>query len=161
VVLVILDNSGTAMTGFQPHPGLTVDAMGDPVPAVDIAQICRAVGARVEIKDSFDLAETRQTLNRLLVDRDGVRVLILRQMCALSPGKRNAGKRYEMAVDETRCLGEACGCNRLCTRIFGCPGLIWDKSRSKARIDEVICVGCGVCADICPAGAIRRQPDDK
>jgi indolepyruvate ferredoxin oxidoreductase, alpha subunit len=41
--------------------------------------------------------------------------------------------------------------------VFRCPGLIWDAAAGKARIDEVICVGCGICADICPQGAIVRE----
>ena len=51
-----------------------------------------------------------------------------------------------MQVDEALCRGDACGCNRLCTRIFRCPGLLWDREKKKAQIDEVICAGCGVCA---------------
>ena len=60
----------------------------------------------------------------------------------------------KMSVDSEKCLGEKCGCNRLCTRVFRCPGLIWDAGKGVARIDEVICAGCGVCNQICPAGAI-------
>jgi indolepyruvate ferredoxin oxidoreductase alpha subunit len=156
IILIILDNSGTAMTGFQPHPGLSVNAMGNEVPKVDIAEVCRAMGAEVEIRDPFDLEETRKALNRLIEGNGGVKVLVLQQECALSPGKRHT-KHYEMHVNEGLCLGEECGCNRLCTRIFQCPGLVWDKEKNKARIDEVICVGCGVCASICPAGAIERK----
>ena len=156
VTLVVLDNSGTAMTGFQPHPGLSVNAMGDEVPEVDIATVCEAIGATVEIKDPFDLEETRKALNRLLDDKQGVKVLILQQACALSPEKRHT-KHYEMHINESLCLGEDCGCNRLCTRIFQCPGLFWDKENNKARIDEVLCVGCGVCSLICPAEAIERK----
>jgi indolepyruvate ferredoxin oxidoreductase, alpha subunit len=156
ITLIILDNSGTAMTGFQPHPGLSVNAMGDVVPKVDIAKVCQAMGAKVEIRDPFDLEETRETLNRLIDSDEGVKVLILQQECALSPTKRHA-RHYEMEVNEDLCLGEECGCNRLCTRIFQCPGLVWDKEKKKARIDEVLCVGCGVCASICPAGAIERK----
>ena len=89
-------------------------------------------------------------------DKEGVKVLILRQECALSPEKRHT-KQYDMQIDENLCLGEGCGCNRLCTRIFQCPGLVWDKENNKARIDEVLCVGCGVCSLICPAGAIKRE----
>jgi len=54
-----------------------------------------------------------------------------------------------MDVDQGRCLGETCGCNRLCTRVFKCPGLRWDSATGKAGIDEAICTGCGVCAEIC------------
>jgi indolepyruvate ferredoxin oxidoreductase alpha subunit len=54
-------------------------------------------------------------------------------------------------------MGESCGCARICTRIFKCPGLIWDKEKGKSQVDEVICTGCGVCADICPQSAIIRE----
>ncbi|MGD0766411.1 MAG: 4Fe-4S binding protein [Dehalococcoidia bacterium] len=62
-----------------------------------------------------------------------------------------------MSVDTARCLGENCGCARVCSRVFQCPGLVWDAERGVAGIDAVICSGCGVCADICPAGAIIRE----
>jgi len=154
--LAVLDNSGTAMTGFQPHPGLKVSAMGEEVTSVDIAEICRALGARVEIRDPFDLGETQETLNGLIEDKAGLKVLILRQICALSPEKK-AGKKYDMTIDDEICLGENCGCNKVCTRIFRCPGLLWDKEKMVTRVDDVICTGCGVCADICPEGAIKRK----
>ena len=156
ITLVILDNSGTAMTGFQPHPGLELNATGEEVPAVDIPAVCRAMGAKVRICDPFDLEETEKTLVTMAGDREGVKVVVLKQICALSPEKKGK-KKFEMLVDAQVCLGENCGCNRLCTRIFKCPGLIWDNDKKVARIDEVICTGCGVCASICPSGAIRRE----
>lgn len=155
VTLIVLDNSGTAMTGFQPHPGLPVDATGAEARQVDIAKICAAIGARVLTRDPFDLEETRMTINRLLEEK-GVNVLILKQICALSPEKKGK-KRFQMRIDESLCAGEECGCNRLCTRVFRCPGLIWDPRNKKTGIDEVICAGCGVCADVCTNGAIRRE----
>jgi indolepyruvate ferredoxin oxidoreductase alpha subunit len=154
--MVVLDNSGTAMTGFQSHPGLTVNAMKDEAPALDIAEICKAMGAKVEISDPFDIKETQEKFNQLLEYEEGAKVLILRQICALSPEKKGK-KRYNMSIDETLCLGEACGCNRLCTRIFSCPGLYWDKDKEVSMIDEAICTGCGVCTDICPQDAIKRE----
>jgi indolepyruvate ferredoxin oxidoreductase alpha subunit len=155
MTVVVLDNKGTAMTGFQAHPGLNVDAMGNEAPGIEIEEVCRSLGATVEIRDPFDLEETQKTLNQL-IEKDGLKVLILRQICALSPEKK-VGKKYEVMVDEGICLGENCGCNRVCTRIFRCPGLVWDRQRGITRIDEVICAGCGVCADICPAGAIKKK----
>ena len=155
ITLVILDNSGTAMTGFQAHPGLNVNAAGGEAAAIDIPGVCKAMGAAVEVCDPFDIEATQQTLLDM-IDRKGVKVIVLKQICALSPEKK--GKiQYEMIVDESLCSGETCGCNRLCTRIFKCPGLIWDKDAKTARIDRVICAGCGVCTSICPAGAIRRE----
>ena len=84
----------------------------------------------------------------------------MKQSCALSPEKKGK-KRFLMRVDDTLCRGEACGCNRLCTRIFRCPGLLWNRERKRAEIDEVICAGCGFCAGICPAGAIRSEEAEK
>jgi len=155
ITMVILDNSGTAMTGFQPHPGLDYNVTGEKVPSVDIAEVCRAIGARVEVRDPFELEETQNTLMDLFQDTKGAKVLILKQPCSLSP-ERKGKKNFEMSVNEEICIGENCGCNRLCTRIFRCPGLVWDKEKKVAHIDEVICTGCGVCASICPAGAITK-----
>jgi indolepyruvate ferredoxin oxidoreductase alpha subunit len=155
ITFIALDNSGTAMTGFQPHPGIEVNAMGETAPMVDIAALCRAMGAPVVTGDPFALTETRETLNRLF-EEPGVKVLILKQSCALSPEKKGK-KGFLVRVDEALCRGDACGCNRLCTRIFRCPGLLWNRERKKAEIDEVICAGCGFCAGICPAGAILSE----
>lgn len=155
ITFIVLDNAGTAMTGFQPHPGLAVSALKDVVPAVDIAAICRAIGAKVSISDPFDLAATGKILTGFLADRGSLKVLILRQACALSPEKKGK-KTFDVKVDEALCLGDACGCNRLCTRIFRCPALTWDRDKKKAVVDEVICAGCGVCASICPQQAIVK-----
>jgi indolepyruvate ferredoxin oxidoreductase alpha subunit len=155
ITLVVLDNSGTAMTGFQPHPGLPVDASGNQVPAIDIARVCQAMGANVLVCDPFDLEHTQLTLFKLL-EQSGLNVLILKQICALSPEKKGAAN-FEMTVDEHLCIGENCGCNQLCTRIFRCPGLVWNKREKMPQIDEVICTGCGVCASICPGGAIKKK----
>jgi len=154
--MLILDNSATAMTGFQPHPGTGTNAMGEPTAAVDIEAVCRAVGVRVEVTDPFDLQDTTRKLLDLMADEGGVRVLISRRKCALVRAREEKAA-YRMRVDSERCLGESCGCNRLCTRVFQCPGLAWDSAGGVARIDEIVCSGCGVCADVCPASAIIRE----
>lgn len=155
IIFVLLDNSGTAMTGFQPHPGTETDAMGGNVPPMDPAALCRSLGASVEYADPFDVDATQATLLRLMEEK-GARVLIMQQMCALSPEKKGK-KKYRVSVDQEKCIGDRCGCSRLCTRVFRCPGLVWDAEKGAAVIDEVICAGCGVCASICPAGAIVRE----
>ncbi|MCB2227607.1 MAG: 4Fe-4S binding protein [Desulfarculaceae bacterium] len=153
--LVVLDNSGTAMTGFQPHPGTQNNAMGQPVPPVDLEAVCRTLGAEVTVCDPFDLEATREAALKMLADQSKAKVLILRQLCALSP-ERKGKKLYDVQVDPDKCLGGQCGCNRFCTRAFGCPGLTWERETGRASIDEVICAGCGVCASVCPAGAITK-----
>ncbi len=154
-LLLLLDNSATAMTGFQPHPGTGFTATGRVAPVIDLKAVCEVFGSHVEVVDPFDLEATVEAVLRLISAERGVKVLILKRECALVSGKRQR-RVFQMEVDQERCLGEACGCNRLCTRIFRCPGLMWDQKRGKARIDEAICNGCGVCAEICPASAIRK-----
>ncbi len=155
-LLLLLDNSATAMTGFQPHPGTGSTATGEAAPVVDLKAVCEGFGARVEVVDPFDVSATVETMLRLLQDEKGVKVLILKRECALVSAKKQKSL-YKVEVDQERCLGESCGCNRLCTRIFKCPGLMWDAAAEKARIDEAICTGCGVCAEICPASAIQKE----
>jgi len=155
-LLLLLDNSATAMTGFQPHPGTGSTATGKEAPVIDLKAICEVFGAHVEVVDPFDVAATVETLLRLLQEERGVKVLILKRECALVSAKHQK-RLYQVEVEQERCLGETCGCNRFCTRIFKCPGLMWDKAAGKARIDEAICTGCGVCTEICPASAIRKE----
>ena len=155
LLMIILDNSATAMTGFQPHPGSPVDAMGSSAPPIVLDDLCRSLGIPTVVRDPFDLEESCNTIYELL-QRQGTNVLILRQECALVRAKKNRTGR-KVSIDQDRCLGDACGCNRLCTRVFRCPGLNWDPTRGKALIDEAICAGCGVCAQICPSGAIVVQ----
>jgi len=155
ILLLILDNSATAMTGFQPHPGTGSTAMGSEADPVDIDALCRSLGVCVELADPYDMENTAKTIYRLMKEK-GPRVLILKRKCAIVEGRE--GKfPYSLNVDQELCLGEQCGCGRYCTRIFRCPGLIWDNSNGKARIDEVICVGCGICANICPQEAIVKE----
>ena len=157
LLALILDNSATAMTGFQPHPGTGRTAIGGDAEVLDIEAICRALGAEVEVTDPFELDQARDDLTRLLRKEDGLNILIMRQECALNRAKR-LGPSYRMSIDPDRCLGQDCGCNRLCTRVFKCPGLSWDKDAGTARIEESICTGCGVCAQICPGSAITADP---
>ncbi|MBM4447183.1 MAG: indolepyruvate ferredoxin oxidoreductase [Chloroflexi bacterium] len=155
-ILVILDNSATAMTGFQPHPGTGITAMGEPTKVVSMEALCRSLGTRVEVCDPFDLRGTTATLLELMAEGGGVKVAIMRRQCELVRAKKEKPP-YKVYIDPEKCIGESCGCDRLCTRVFLCPGLTWDKKAGKSKADEVICTGCGVCADVCPQGAIIRE----
>jgi indolepyruvate ferredoxin oxidoreductase alpha subunit len=155
-ILVILDNNATAMTGFQPHPATGMTAMGEPTKVVDIESLCRSLGVPVEICDPFDLKNTTETLLNMMTDGGGPRVVIMRHECELVRGRKGKSQ-YKAHVDQDKCVGEACGCDSLCTRVFLCPGLILDRKTGKAKIDDVICTGCGVCAAICPRGAIVKE----
>jgi indolepyruvate ferredoxin oxidoreductase, alpha subunit len=155
-LLVVLDNNATAMTGFQPHPGSPIDAMGNPTNPIVIEDLCASLGLEIRVMDPFDLKGTISTVCEMIKDQTKPKALVLRRECALVSGRKETLK-FKVRIDPQKCIGEECGCDRLCTRVFKCPGLIWDHSTKKARIDDVICTGCGVCADICPSHAIAKE----
>jgi len=155
-LILVLDNRATAMTGFQPHPGLETNVLGQAVPPIPVENLCASLSLPVTILDPYDLERTAEHIFQALQETQGVRVLILRRPCALVQG-REGGYPFRMQVNAERCLGEACGCNRYCSRVFRCPGLIWDEKSGRAQIDEVICVGCGVCTQVCPQKAIEKE----
>ncbi len=146
VLLVVLDNHTTAMTGHQPHPGLPTSASGVDAARVGMESLLEGIGLPVTVRDPFDLQATETAVYDLL-QQTGPRVLILRQPCALQAAREKT--KTVLRVDPERCAG--CG---LCSRKFACPGTVWDDATNKARIDETLCNGCGVCAQLCPAGAI-------
>ena len=154
ILHIVLDNSATAMTGFQPHPGTGETAMGYETEKISIKALCESLGCRVWIADPFDVEETTQLITDL-IRLDGLKVLILQQPCATLAAKTRAKKK--VWVDTDKCRGDNCGCDRYCSRVWGCPGNIWDFEKDCAAIDEVVCVGCGACAKICPAGAIQVE----
>lgn len=155
MLLMILDNSATAMTGFQPHPGTGLTAMDDHVDPMLIRPICEAMGCKVTEADPFDLENTEKVMTDLL-QQPGLKVLIMKQPCATLMTKQRKTKP-RVRVDQDLCFGDGCGCDSYCTRVWGCPGNSWDFTRNKAVIDPVSCVGCGICAKICPSGAIRVE----
>ena len=150
LLLVVLDNNTTAMTGHQPHPGSGVNALGQSSSKVLIENICKGIGVEVQVCDPFNLDEAVQNLYEML-QTDGTKVMIFRHACPLAFPQE---KKVRVYVDQDKCIGEECGCAKFCTRVFGCPGNIWDYEEGKAKIDETICNGCGFCAELCPEEAI-------
>lgn len=154
MLFVILDNSATAMTGFQPHPGIDINCMGQPANSISIEKVVEAIGCPVQVADPYQIEATTELVYDL-IKKPGLKVLILRQPCA-TLAVRSKGRR-KVWVDQDICRGDECGCGRFCSKTWGCPGNIWDYEAGKARIDEVVCIGCGVCASLCPAGAIKVE----
>lgn len=153
MLFVVLDNAATAMTGFQPHPGIGLTAMGKAAEPISIEKVVEAIGCPVTVADPFDIKGTTQIVYDL-IKQPGLKVLILKQECATLVRR---SEKPRVWVDQDLCRGDECGCGRFCSRIWGCPGNIWDYEAGKAKIDEVVCVGCGVCASLCPAGAIKME----
>ena len=69
-------------------------------------------------------------------------------------------KRYRMKIDNRLCRWEVCQCDRLCTTLFCCPGIVWNDAADGAMIDNEECLGCGACAPICLGGAIKKEIND-
>ncbi len=148
-IAVVLDNSITAMTGFQPHPGVGLTATGEQVKPLKIEEVTAGLGLKTLIADPHRLNETIESLYSLLQEK-GPRVIIMRKECALTAAKK---ERKLYLVDPEKCAGDSCGCNNFCGRVFGCPAISMN-AESKALISDVLCTGCGACAALCPRGAI-------
>jgi len=151
---IVLDNTATSMTGFQPHPGTGRNALGEPVEPLDIPTICQAFGIETEIVDPFDFEEAVTAVYDALKAHE-LKVIIFRHKCQLIETRELEKPRPKVCVDPELCVGDHCGCMRLCSRVFGCPALIWDAEHERAMIDEVVCARCGVCVNVCPQGAIK------
>ena len=142
MTLVVLDNSTTAMTGHQPHPGTGHTMMGEVVAKVNIEVVLQGIGVTaIETVNPLDLDKSIEVV-RKMADLPGVKAIIFKYPCIAIT--KPEGK---MAVDRDKCVG----C-RKCIREIGCPGLIIRDGQ--VTIDESLCTGCGLCSQICPFEAI-------
>ena len=145
--VIILDNRITAMTGHQPNPNTGLTASGAASPKISLEELARACGVSfVESVDPYDLTHLLNVL-KTAKETKGVKVIIAKQPCVIM-NKRLGIKRNRYAVDAQRCT--KCGA---CLK-YGCPAIETDENGA-AKITG-LCTGCGVCADICPAGAIHK-----
>ena len=144
MTLVVLDNSTTAMTGHQPHPGTGRTMMGQVVEKVSIERVLLAIGlSTVETVDPLDLEAAVATVRRV-ADEPGVKAIVFRSPCVVL-----AKPRARSVVDAERCVG----CQR-CVRELGCPALVPDAATGKVSIDGAQCTGCTLCEQVCPTHAI-------
>ena len=144
IVLIVLDNSTTAMTGHQPHPGTGRTMMGEVSQKVDIAAVLRAIGLKTVLTaDPLDLKAAEAAV-REAADAKGVSAVIFRSPC-IAVSKPAPAFR----VDAEKCIG----CKK-CIRELGCPAI--SIREGKAAIDGS-CYGCSICAQVCPVSAIARE----
>jgi indolepyruvate ferredoxin oxidoreductase alpha subunit len=155
-VLVILDNSTTAMTGFQPTPATGSGATGEPKGAVDMEALVRAcgvgfcaVGIPSRLPDFVRLVKDALAYSR----ERGPAVIIAREPCGMD--RSRAGRRRKPAKVV---VTDACSGCRYCTTEFECPALLYDEEGKRVSIDGILCTGCGVCLHVCPLDAIRAEP---
>ena len=147
IVMVILDNRTTAMTGHQPNPGVGRDFGGIKTEGLDIESLVKGVGAKfVRQVDPYDIAEATKVMKEA-IEFDGVAVVISKCPCPLELKKMKLLVPKTCEVDESKCIG----CH-ICLKTVACPALIIDGK--KVRTDSAQCIGCGMCANVCPRGAI-------
>ena len=143
MILCVLDNSTTAMTGHQPHPGTGRNMMGDIVEKVDIASVLKGIGVSTVV--TVDLLNLQEAMGavRMCADLPGVKAIIFKSPCvAIS---KPTGKCH---------ITESClNCGK-CIKEIGCPGLI--RVDGQVTIDPNLCTGCGLCSQICPVDAIQE-----
>jgi len=142
--VIIVDNSITGMTGHQQNPTTGFNLKGDPCAKIDLETLCKAVGIkRVRVIDPYNLAECDAVIKEELA-ADEPSVIISRRPCALLKYVKH---KAPLSVDENKCVG----C-KSCMKI-GCPAIsIVD---GKARVDNTLCVGCGVCEQLCKFDALQ------
>jgi len=146
--VIILDNSITGMTGHQQNPTTGYNIKGDPAGKIDLEALCRSMGFnRVRVVDPYDLKAADQAVKEeLAVDEPSV--IISRRPCALLKYVKH---KPSLHVDRDKC--KSC---RACMQI-GCPAISFKEG--KAHIDSTLCVGCGVCQQLCAFDALK-EPEE-
>ncbi len=143
--VIILDNSITGMTGHQQNPTTGYNIKGDPAGKIDLEALCRAMGfRRVRIVDPYDLDTCDQVLKEELASAEPS-VIISRRPCALLKYVKH---KAPLKVDPSKC--KSC---KSCMRV-GCPAI--SMKDGIAAIDNTLCVGCGVCSQLCRFDAFEE-----
>ena len=143
--VLILDNSTTGMTGHQDHAATGKTLMGEAAYSVDLEQLCKTIGVQhVYVVDAFDTKKLEKTIKEG-VAMDEVAVIIAQSPCALLD-KSPLSKQY--TIDQDKC--KKCG---QCMKP-GCPA-ITKKDNGDIEINDTMCNGCGLCADLCRFGSIN------
>ena len=141
--VIVLDNSITGMTGHQQNPTTGKNLYGDPAGRVDLEALARAMGInRVRVVDPYNIAECEAAVREEL-EVSEPSLIISRRPCALL---KEVKHNPPLVVDQDKC--KSC---KMCMKI-GCPAI--SMKGGKAKIDPTLCVGCGVCSQMCKFGAL-------
>ena len=149
--LVIMDNGTTAMTGHQPHPGVDTEPLGIERTQILIEDIVRGCGVKdVHVVKPFKVKKTVEAVKASLA-YDGLSVIISREFCPLfakAIGEKKSSRPFYVNL-------EKCKSHHLCIDKLGCPAMFLEDGQ--AMINELLCTGCAVCAQLCPENAILRM----
>lgn len=147
MILCVLDNSTTAMTGHQPHPGTGRNMMGQFVDKVSIKKVLEGIGVKkIVTVDPLDLQASVDAVKECACMR-GVKAIIFKSPCIAIT--KPQGKME---------ISDKCILCKKCIREIGCPAII--TKGGKVLIDESLCTGCGLCSQICPVAAIGGVCDE-
>jgi indolepyruvate ferredoxin oxidoreductase alpha subunit len=154
-VLVILDNRTTAMTGSQPTPATGKSATGEKLVKVDMEALVNGCGVGfLEVGDPYDTGDFIALIKSAVAysRTDGPAVVIARHPCIIDQVRRGGiPEKIEVMVNE-----DCDGCS-FCLQHFECPALIAIDDGQHTAVDPLVCIGCGVCLDVCPRGAIVEK----
>jgi len=146
--LVILDNGTTAMTGHQPHPGVDTTPMGVERTRIDLEELVKGCGVKdVHVVKPFKVKKTIETV-KAAMEYDGISVIISKEICPLfakAIGQARKARPFYVNLDK-------CKNHRDCINKIACPAMYLDGEQ--VMINQNLCIGCAVCAQICPENAI-------
>ena len=142
--VIILDNSITGMTGHQQNPTTGLNIKNEPAGKINLEALCKALGInRVTVVDPYDLKQCYEVIKEeTAIDEPSV--IISRRPCVLL---KNVKTKPALIVDKDKC--QNC---KACMRL-GCPAI--SIKNDKASIDATLCVGCGICTQLCAFDALQ------
>ena len=150
IVVAILDNQSTAMTGHQPHPGTGLTGLGRASEKVLVEKVAEGCGVKyVRVVNPFE-TKTVAAVLREAVKQSGPSVIVFRSPCALM----DARERRRAGVEAVSArISDKCTDCMSCIKLLACPAIIVEEG--KPKIDENVCTGCGLCISVCPYKAIE------